>query len=68
MRYLLSRVKQDRAERIYRIYVADSLYYSGQGKTLTQRYTDLLKPKKKDNRTAEQIANDVIKSIGLKMV
>lgn len=49
--------------RLYRIYVANSLRTIAKngGSYPTDYYYDLLHPKAKDNRTAEQIVADVIR-------
>ena len=66
MRYAAARFSKDFRDAAYRVYVADSLYYSVQGKCLTVRYTDVIDTNKKvDNRTADEIALDVIKNCGL---
>lgn len=49
----------------FRVYVTDALYAMGDNKRLTQRYVDLLKPRKIERRTATEIADDVIKRCGL---
>lgn len=62
-------------ETAYRIYVTDALKtisentakYSG-GSYLTKRYADIIKPGPVDSRTGEEIAADVIKKAGLKVV
>lgn len=51
----------------YRNYVADILYWRGQGKTLTITYNDFIHPKPVDNRTGDEIALDVINNLGLKL-
>lgn len=51
----------------YRNYVADILYWRGQGKTLTITYNDFIHPKPVDNRTGDEIALDVIHNLGLKL-
>lgn len=68
MRYFVSRFKKDNEERIYRIYMTDSLYYQGRNMTTASRYIDLIKPQKVDNRTGDEIANDVIAKMGLERV
>ena len=68
MRYFASRIKREAEERIYRIYVTDSLYMQGRNQMPKQRYIELLNPKKEDIRTAEEIADDVFNKIGLTMV
>ena len=67
MRYAAARYEKDFRDAAYYIYVTDSLYYSGQGKCLTMKYTDVIDTsrKKKDKRTADEIALDVITRCGL---
>lgn len=47
-------------------YTADSLYYSAQEKRLSIRYNDLLKKKKVDNRSGDEIVKDVMERGGLR--
>lgn len=49
----------------YKIYMSDTLYYRGQNKTLTMRYTDLIH-QHIDNRSGDEIALDVINAAGLR--
>lgn len=51
----------------YRNYVADILYWRGQGQTLTITYDEFLHPKPVDNRTGDEIALEVISTLGLKL-
>lgn len=66
MRYFVSRLKQDTEERIYRIYVTDSLFYHAQNKTPAHRYYDLLHPKV-ETKSADEIISDVLAKGGLKV-
>jgi hypothetical protein len=50
----------------FRNYMASSLYWNGQGKTLTITYDEYRHPKPIGNRTGDEIALDVIKGLGLK--
>lgn len=54
-------------ERSYRAYVTDSLRAAGQNKYLTERWLDLITPEKRDMRTADEIALDVIEAAGLRL-
>lgn len=68
MRYAAARYEKDFRDAAYYIYVTDSIYYSGQGKCLTMKYTDVIdtsRKKKEDKRTADEIAYDVIQKCGL---
>lgn len=50
----------------YRFYVSDSLFYYGQNKHLVKRYAEIIKPRQVDNRSGDEIAEDVITRLGLK--
>lgn len=68
MRYAAARYEKDFRDAAYYIYVTDSIYYSGQGKCLTMKYTDVIdtsRKKNEDKRTADEIAMDVIQKCGL---
>lgn len=68
MRYVKAKYKEKQEELAYRIYVTDTLYYQSDNKRLTKRYLDLIsKPQKKDTRTGDEIAVDVINRLGLKV-
>lgn len=48
------------------MYITDSIYYHGQNKCITMRYADVIDTNRKvDERTADEIALDVIKNCGL---
>lgn len=53
---------------MYRIYMSDSLYLQGEGKRYQDRYIDIIKPKKVDNRSAEEIVDDVLSKAGITIV
>lgn len=65
MRYVMARYKMEQRELAYRIFVTDSLQLAPQNKYIVTRYEDSIKTKKKDNRTGDEIAADVIKRAGL---
>lgn len=64
MRYALARYNNEQRTAAYRIYVTDSLFYMGQNMHPTTRFVDVLN-KKQDNRSADEIAVDVIIGAGL---
>lgn len=66
MRYTATRYKALKREEAYRFYVTDSLSYAPQGKYISQRFADMLKPRKIDNRDGDTIAAEVIQSLGLR--
>ena len=47
-------------------YTADSLHYMPENKSITLRYKDLIKPRVVDNRSADEIAVDIIQRGGLR--
>ena len=59
------RYDQHQRDKAYRVYITDTLYYQSQNKHLTQRYIDVITPKKIDTRSADEIAADIIKRAGL---
>ena len=71
----MNQIKKEREEMVYRVYVTDSLKMINDklnsffgGATFDTRYVDLVEKKqKKDIRTAEQIAQDVLRFSGLKL-
>ena len=67
MRYISACFVNHCETEIYRIYVTDMLYHRAQRKTLTVRYEDVIHPKPVDNRTGDEIAEDVIKRLGLRI-
>ena len=68
MRYLNASIQKATEERIYRIYVTDSLYLQGQNKYPAQRFAEIYKPKQTDTRKAEEIASDVFSGMGLQVL
>jgi hypothetical protein len=52
----------------FRVYITDTLFAMGNNQRLTQRYADLIKPRKIDNRSAEQIVDEVVMRGGIKIV
>ena len=75
MRYVTTRYQSQQRDLIYRIYVTNCLRIMTEntakqagGNNMTAEYTDLIHPKKKDNRTGNEIAADVIRNAGIKVV
>lgn len=76
MRYVNARYNQQRRDLAYRIYVSDglkaiseNLSRVGGGSYLIARYADLIDDsKQKDTRTGDEVAADVIKAAGLKLI
>lgn len=76
MRYVNARYNQQRRDLAYRIYVSDglkaiseNLSRVGGGSYLNARYADLIDDNKPiDTRTGDEVAADVIKAAGLKLI
>ena len=49
-----------------RVCITDALYAVGDNKRMTQRYAELIKPRKVDRRSADEIADDIIRRCGLR--
>lgn len=65
MRYVLARIEQERRDEAYRIFVTKSLQLIPQNKYIERSYEDIVDGKI-DNRSGEEIAEDIIKRGGLK--
>lgn len=59
--HCLQEIKRKQADELFRVYIADTIHFMGEGKTLSARYSDLIdKPnRKQDNRTEKQIISDI---------
>lgn len=66
-----ARLKTEQRDEAYRIYITDALKaisgstskFAG-GNYISERYYDLINPKPKDTRTAEDIINSIKKGLG----
>jgi len=58
----------DRREWLYRHYVANSLKLAGERKYYQNTLKEWLEPIKKDNRTVEEITEDVCEKAGITLV
>lgn len=68
MFYLKSKIKKEREKAVYHKYVADSLYCLQVGdRQMNNAYSDIV-DNKIDTRSGEEIAADIIKRAGLKVV
>ena len=75
MRYVTTRYQSQQRDLIYRIYVTNCLRIMTEntakqvgGSYMTAEYEDLIHPKKKDDRSGNEIAADVIRNAGIKVV
>ena len=67
MRYVEARLETEQRETAYRNYISTSLQLIPQNKYLTHTFDEILHPEKikVDNRTGDEIAEDVIAQAGL---
>ena len=75
MRYATARYTEKQGELAYRIYVSDCLRITTKntakfagGSFMEADFRDVLKPKQKDNRTAEELVADIIQRAGIKVI
>ena len=68
----MSKVKQQAKDTAYRVYVTDCLKLIAEntanisrGKYMKSRYHDIIHPAKVDDRTGDEIVEDIIKRAGL---
>lgn len=68
----MARLNEKARNDAYRIYVTDALRIVAEntakfasGNYIKARYTDMIEPKKQDNRTCEEITADVVARCGL---
>lgn len=74
MRYAIARYQSQQRDLAYRIYVSDCLRIISEntaemvgGSYITAKFSDIINPKRGDNRTGEEIAADIIKKAGLEV-
>lgn len=65
MRYVNARYEQEYRDMAYRFYITNSLQNIPQNKYCTTSFSEIIKPKKVDQRSGDEIALDVIKKAGL---
>ena len=68
----MARFNEKARNDAYRIYVTDALRFVAEntaryagGSYIKARYSDMIEPKKQDNRTCEEITADVVARCGL---
>ena len=70
--YCIARYKREQEEKAYRVYVTDALRLTVEntakfagGNYIKARYIDVIEQKKVDERTGDEIVEDIIKRAGL---
>ena len=61
--HCVSSFRISQQEKIYRIYVTDTLKAISEGKHLTDRFADLIIPQKVDTRTPDEIKTSIINKL-----
>lgn len=68
----MARLNEKARNDAYRIYVTDALRFVAEntaryagGSYIKARYSDMIEPKKQDNRTCEEITADVVARCGV---
>ena len=62
IQHCLAEAERDKREELFRTYVADSIHYLGQGKSIGKSYSDLIDEINnpvKDERTGEEIKKSI---------
>ena len=62
IQHCLAEAERDKREELFRTYLADSIHYLGQGKSIGKSYSDLIDEINnpvKDERTAEEIKKSI---------
>lgn len=67
MAYVLARVEQQSRDELFRAYVARSLQAIPKGEYIEAGYADLAYPLPVDPRSGDEIAEDVIRRLGLEV-
>ena len=67
MRYALARIEQQSRDELFRAYVARSLQAIPKGEYVKAQYADLAYPLPVDLRSGDEIAEDVIRRLGLEV-
>lgn len=67
MSYALARVEQSSRDELFRAYVARSLRAIPKGEYVKAQYADLVYPLPVDPRSGDEIAEDVIRRLGLEV-
>lgn len=67
MSYALARIEQQSRDELFRAYVARSLRAIPNGEYVEDQYTDLAYPLPVDPRSGDEIAEDVIRRLGLEV-
>lgn len=70
MRYFYARLYAENERRMYQCYTADCLYYINLQLNVKMRrkYSEILFPEKQDNRSAQEMVDDLNRRLGFKVV
>ena len=75
MRYVIARYQSQRRDLAYRIYVSECLRIiskntakMGGGEFVERKFSDIINPKPKDERSGEEIVADIIERAGIEVI
>lgn len=68
MRYVEARYHEYERVETYRFFVTEQLRMIPQNKYIQKSILEILEPEEQDNRTAEQIIDDVLEHAGLELI
>lgn len=66
LKFARAQFEEKEEEHLYRIYMSDSLNYSVEGRRFTKRFADFINPQPIDDRSGDEIAEEVINRLGLR--
>lgn len=66
MNYVLAKYREHQRDMAYRSYVCTSLQNIPQNKYISKPYDEIIQAAKVDERSGDEVAEDVVKRLGLK--
>lgn len=64
MRYVMAKAEQEQRDHTYRMFVTESLRLQGEGKYITCKYNDLVKPRNEDD--GQEVIEEVFENLNLR--
>lgn len=58
--YIQNRFKEDEEERIYKIYITESIRLKAENKCISARYTDLINFNREPEKSAEEVKQNIL--------
>lgn len=66
--HAVSVFRQEQTDLAYRVYMTDSARLRGEGKYISKRWHDMVRPGKREDADAEEIIADIASRAGLEVV